>query len=59
MMTLLVKTKVLRDCPQWKRLKEVVAEVIENGDFPTIPGCEDEHGDCEIFDLFEKLEEEF
>jgi len=59
MMTLLVKTKVLRDCPQWQRLKEIIAEVIHNNDFPTTPGCEDENGDCEIFEIFDKLEEEF
>ena len=47
---------LLIENPDWQRLKSVISEVIYNHDFPTEAGTEDENGNCEIFDLFKKLE---
>jgi hypothetical protein len=52
-------TPNLMASPEWKRLKAVISEVINNHDFPTEPGTANEFGNCEIFDLFKTLEENF
>jgi len=52
-------TPCIEDDKAWKRLKAVISEVIYNHDFPTEAGHEDDNGDCEIFRLFKKIEDEF
>ena len=47
------------DSPEWQRLKAIISEVIYNHDFPSEPGVEDEDGCCEIFNLFETIEDKF